>query len=302
MKAHWREKMLQNEKWIGPILDQHMHLDRSNRFLDAISDFVHAGGTGVMLVHKPKFSGKLPQNLDEYRDAYLDTISMADEIRLRFEIEVGVILGPHPVAWEKQINELGIKQSTELHLEAVGLALDFIDSGQANCLGEVGRPHYPVSEHTWQSANDMLEQILHMAHSTKTSVQLHLEDNGEKTNREILQICKKSGLSPENAIRHFAPANISSEFTHGLSATVSMRKNSAEILAETCNKANSYWGMETDFLDDKTRPGAVLGPKTVPKRTGELCSQLLSIGWDESEVEQLLYNVHQNWPKSLYSL
>ena len=74
--------MLQNKKWIGPIIDQHMHLDRSNRFLDAISDFVYAGGTGVMLVHKPSFSRKLPQNLDGYRDAYLDTISMADEIRM----------------------------------------------------------------------------------------------------------------------------------------------------------------------------------------------------------------------------
>lgn len=25
--------------------------------------------------------------------------------------------------------------------------------------------------------------------------------------------------------------------------------------------------METDYLDDLSRPGAVLGPKTVPKRT-----------------------------------
>ena len=60
--------------------------------------------------------------------------------------------------------------------------------------------------------------------------------------------------------------------------------------------------METDFLDDKNRPGAVLGPKTVPKRTGELCSKLLSDGWDNSEIEKLLYNVHQTWPKSLYNL
>jgi TatD-related deoxyribonuclease len=31
--------------------------------------------------------------------------------------------------------------------------------------------------------------------------------------------------------------------------------------------------METDYLDDKTRPGAVLGPKTVPRRTNELIRQ-----------------------------
>jgi TatD-related deoxyribonuclease len=31
--------------------------------------------------------------------------------------------------------------------------------------------------------------------------------------------------------------------------------------------------METDYLDDKSRPGAVLGPKTVPRRTRELINQ-----------------------------
>ena len=31
--------------------------------------------------------------------------------------------------------------------------------------------------------------------------------------------------------------------------------------------------METDYLDDITRPGAVLGPKTVPRRTNELIRQ-----------------------------
>lgn len=28
--------------------------------------------------------------------------------------------------------------------------------------------------------------------------------------------------------------------------------------------------METDYLDDLSRPGAVLGPKTVPRRTRKL--------------------------------
>ena len=60
--------------------------------------------------------------------------------------------------------------------------------------------------------------------------------------------------------------------------------------------------METDFLDDNRRPGAVLGPKTVPKRTQELCSSLLYEGWSENEVESLLTKVHSEWPESLYGL
>ena len=294
--------MLEKGKWVGPIVDQHMHLDRTNLFLDAVADFSSSGGTGIMLVHKPSFSHTLPIDLEGYREAYSDTISMADEVRTEFELEVGVVLGPHPVAWEKQIPELGIEASSELHLEAVSLALEYIDSGHAHCLGEVGRPHYPVREEIWERANDLLLEILSMASSSRTSVQLHVEENGHTTYNELSQLCISSGISSERAIRHFAPPNVSADFTHGLSATVNVGKGSVETIVETAREAKSPWGMETDFLDDNRRPGAVLGPKTVPKRTQELCSSLLYEGWSENEVESLLTKVHSEWPESLYGL
>ena len=294
--------MLEKGKWVGPIIDQHMHLDRTNLFLDAVANFSSSGGTGIMLVHKPSFSGSLPTDLQGYREAYSDTISMADEVRTEFGLGVGVVLGPHPVVWEKQIPELGIKASSELHLEAVSLALEYIDSGHAHCLGEVGRPHYPVEEEIWTRANDLLLEILSMASSSGTSVQLHVEENGEKTYSELSQLCKSSGISSERAIRHFAPPNVSADFTNGLSATVNVGKGSIETIVETAREAASPWGMETDFLDDNRRPGAVLGPKTVPKRTQEICSSLLSEGWSENEVESLLTKVHSEWPESLYGL
>ena len=48
--------MFKDGRWIVPILDQHMHLDRNNRYLEAVKEFVIAGGTGINLVHKPNFS------------------------------------------------------------------------------------------------------------------------------------------------------------------------------------------------------------------------------------------------------
>jgi len=301
-KGLWREKMLEKGKWVGPIIDQHMHLDRTNLFLDAVADFSSSGGTGIMLVHKPSFSDSLPTNLEGYREAYSDTISMAEEVRREFGLEVGVVLGPHPVAWEKQIPDLGIEESTELHLEAVSLALDYIDAGNAHCLGEVGRPHYPVEEEIWTRANDLLLEILKMASLSKTSVQLHVEENQKATYDDLSYLCASSGIPSHRAIRHFAPPNVSADFTNGLSATVNVGKGSIETIVQTARDASSPWGMETDFLDDNRRPGAVLGPKTVPRRTQELCSSLLSKGWSENEVETLLEKVHYEWPKSLYGL
>ena len=55
--------------------------------------------------------------------------------------------------------------------------------------------------------------------------------------------------------------------------------------------------METDYMDDPRRPGAVLGPKTVPKRTQVLATALIDSGED---AEELLHRVHQDLPDSLY--
>ena len=50
---------------------------------------------------------------------------------------MGIVLGPHPVVWEKQSKSIGLAKSSELHLEAIKLALDYIENDQAHCLGEV---------------------------------------------------------------------------------------------------------------------------------------------------------------------
>ena len=294
--------MIIDGKWTGPIVDQHIHLDRSGHFLSAAEEFSLAGGTGMMLVHKPAIRGNLPTDLDGYRSAYADTLSMAEEVRSSVGLEVGVVLGPHPVVWERQIESLGHEKSTELHLEAVGLALEHIEAGEANCLGEVGRPHYPVDDDTWASATDLLLEIMSMASSSKCSIQLHVESNGEATCRELAGMCDKTGLPRERAIRHYAPPDVSVEFTHGMAATVSVGQGSIEGLASTASLHSSPWGMETDFLDDSDRPGAVLGPKTIPKRTHELCSALLQQGWEEDDVIGLMNSIHRDWPDSLYSV
>ena len=292
--------MLINGRWEGPIVDQHMHLDRNNRFLSAVEEFSRLGGTGIFLVHKPSFSKSLPRDLDGYREAYDETIKMAEIVRKKTELEVNVVLGPHPVVWDIQADEIGIKASSELHISAVGLALEMIERGEAICLGEVGRPHYEVSEERWDEANELLLEIMRMAASSNSPIQLHVEENGSRTCREISSLCDKSGLPKSRAVRHFAPSDISHHRTSGLPVTVSMGKGSIEGICSTIRKNSAKWGMETDFLDDPKRPGAVLGPKTIPKRTQQLCQALTSKGWDDGEIENCMLDVHERWISSTY--
>ena len=66
------------------------------------------------------------------------------------------------------------------------------------------------------------------------------------------------------------------------------------IIKQGLKKGNNFL-METDYLDDKTRPGAVLGPKTVPRRTHELIRQGLL---NESDA----YKIHVTNIENVYSV
>ena len=286
-------------RWNGPIWDTHLHLDLEARGLSAAQDFSNAGGTHICLVHKPSFPSRLPQSIEQVDQAYLKTLDLAAMVRERIEIDVRVILGPHPVVWEKQIHTLGMERSSQLHLDSVELALNYCAEGKAVAVGEVGRPHYQVTEEIWSAANTQLETVMRMASQAGFPIQLHVEDNGVETNAELAEICDRSGLSRKNAVHHYASADVSQSFTHGLSSSVSMGKGSIFDLMNTFDKCASTWTMETDYLDDPNRPGAVLGPKTVPKRTQQLVEDLLKLR-GRDEVEDVLMHVHSIWPGQLY--
>ena len=286
-------------RWTGPIWDTHLHLDQNGRGVAAAQDFANAGGTHICLVHKPGFPSNLPESIGTVKQAYNSTLEMANSVRREVGIDVRVILGPHPVVWEKQVHTLGMEVATQLHLDSVELALEYCAEGEAIALGEVGRPHYPVSDEIWDAANEQLETVMHMASQANVPIQLHVEENGAKTNSELAAICDRSGLPRLRAVHHYAPANVSQSFTHGLSSSVSMGKNSIAEIMDSYRHSSSTWTMETDFLDDPNRPGAVLGPKTVPKRTQSLVTALLEQE-DTDDVEELLSHIHHLWPNQLY--
>ncbi|MAV07433.1 MAG: hypothetical protein CMA29_06055 [Euryarchaeota archaeon] len=299
------------EKWNGPITDGHIHLDRKGRCLDAAIDFESSGGTRLILVHKPNFS-KLPEDIDDVSTAYSETLSIANEVIASTNIQVQVILGPHPVVWSHQIELLGEKRATELHIQSVDLALRFFETGDCVGIGEIGRPHFPVSPEVWKSANSMLQDILKRCSKKNAPVQFHVEDKGSLTFQELSQICSKANYPKSIALRHFAPADVSPSFTSKLPVTVSMGRGSVQKIASTIDVNLLFKGthppvlMETDYLDDPKRPGAVLGPRTIAKRTNEL-GKLLQIpkdeggqGWKQEEISEFLWKIHRVWPDMLY--
>ena len=117
-------------RWTGPIWDTHLHLDPNGRGIAAARDFANAGGTHLCLVHKPDFHFGLPESISAVKEAYMATLDMAKAVRRETGLDVRVILGPHPVVWEKQIHTLGLEASSQLHLDSVALALEYCAEGE----------------------------------------------------------------------------------------------------------------------------------------------------------------------------
>ena len=152
----------------GPILDNHFHLNRKGLFLTAANEFKRAGGTHLVLVHCPDFAAP-PETLQGHRETYADTLRMAEEVRKEVELGVRVVLGPHPAAfahqfqrWVDEEGEAGRERAVQNYRHSIEAALHFVHEGQAHAIGEVGRPHWPVSDDIWSLSNMLLEETMHL--------------------------------------------------------------------------------------------------------------------------------------------
>jgi len=275
--------------WNGPILDDHFHLNRNGRFLEAAKDFQRVGGTNLVLVHCPDFASP-PTTRDGHKASYQDTINMAQEVR-DLGLGVRVILGPHPAAFAHQFDSLG-DRAEENYWDSIETALEFVHEGKAHGIGEVGRPHWPVSDEIWSRSNALLIDTMKLAAREGIPLQLHVEGESDETYGDLAIMADKAGLDRKKLVRHYAPANVDASYTHGLTPSVLAGSGSIEVIMDTFEKSSHGFMLETDYMDDLRRPGAVLGPKTVPKRT----RQLLEAGLDE----EILYRCHKDLPELIY--
>ncbi len=74
------------------------------------------------------------------------------------------------------------------------------------------------------------------------------------------------GLPRQRVVKHHSPPLVTEAETHGVVPSVTARE---DYLREALRKGSSFL-METDYIDDPRRPGAVLGPATVPRKTAKL--------------------------------
>lgn len=216
---------------------------------------------------------------------------MADDIRHDLDIDLFVVVGPYPVDYLPLAEKFGRETAMAVMKKGMEEASMLCAEKKCVAIGEIGRPHFPVDEQVLLDSNEILQYGMSLAKDVGVPVVLHTESTTPMQCKELANLGKKVGLPPEKIVKHFAPPLITPEENFGLMPSVLASKKN---IVEAVKKGDRFM-METDYIDDPRRPGAVLGPKTVPKLTKAL------LGTGMMTVEQAI-KIHKENPEKTYGI
>jgi TatD-related deoxyribonuclease len=270
------------------ILDNHFHIRSSGRNVDAAKEFERAGGTHLVVAHLPHKEHSIEKDRD-HGPAFELTMALAERVRDGTGLNVFVTVGPYPVELIRLVERMPLPDAVEIMKSGMRTAANIVEEGRAIAIGEIGRPHFPVDSSILEASNDILSYGMKLAAEVGCPVVLHTESATPRVFEELALMADASGLDRQKVVKHFSTPIVEVEKNSGLfPSIVSSRRN----IAEAISQGNRFL-METDYLDDLRRPGAVLGPATVPKRTRAMLD-------DGSFSEEDAFTIHKDNPELVY--
>ncbi|RQG98135.1 TatD family hydrolase [Natrarchaeobius oligotrophus] len=268
-----------------PVLDNHLHLDPdNNRGIDAVRDFARVGGTHLLVVNKPSWHlGVEADAGEDFRPVFDRTVEIVDAASAELEGRAWPVLGVHPGLISRLVDERGYspERAREIMRGGIDVAAEYVADGRALAL-KSGRPHYEVDDAVREASNDVMRRAFERAADLECAVQLHAESSEEMS--DVTEWAEAVGLAAHRVVKHYAGGRL-----EGPIPSVISRKDELEVAAER----GEPFLMETDYIDDPDRPGAVLGPKTVPRRV----AWLLENGYDDA-----VRNAHVETPARVYGI
>ncbi len=267
-----------------PILDNHLHLDPVNgRGVEAAEDFANRGGTHLLVLNKPSWN--LVDDIGDesaFRETFELTIEVTEAANDVLRGKAWPVLGVHPACISKLVGRGHTpEEARDLMQAGLDIAAEFVADGPALAI-KSGRPHYDVEDDIWAASNEVMRYAFELGAETGCAVQLHTEGGEDFT--QVAEWAQDCGLPRERVVKHFSDGGV-----QGPIPSVISFKEELEVV---CDRDVPFM-METDFIDDPDRPGAVLGPKTVPSRV----EWLLEEGYEDA-----MYRAHVETPARVYGI
>lgn len=267
-----------------PVLDNHLHLDPVNgRNTAAAEEFADHGGTHLLVLNKPSWH-LVEAAADEatFREAFDLTVGAVEDATDVLPGRAWPVLGVHPALISKLVEDgYTPEEARDIMQTGLDVASEYVTDGPALAI-KSGRPHYEVEDAVWDASNTVMRHAFGLAAAGDFAVQLHTE--GGEDFEQVAQWAEKQGLDREQVVKHYSGGRLQGPMK-------SVLADKDELL--TAIEAEKPFLMETDYIDDPERPGAVLGPKTVPRRVRWLLQ--------EGEYEAVR-TAHVETPKAVYGI
>jgi TatD-related deoxyribonuclease len=240
-----------------PVTDDHIHIDpRNGRGLAAAKDFFRAGGTHLFLVSKPSWSlGVEASSGADYAAVYDETLRVAGMIR-GIGITVFPVLGMHPAEISRLLERMPLKDATALMKAGLDCAAAYVRDGKAVAL-KSGRPHYDVSPELMTASNEVLSHALHLAAECTCALQIHAETG---PCADVVEMAAAAHMPVERVVKLYGSPD-----TPLHPSLIAKHEALTRLIRE-----HRRFTMESDYMDENSRPGAVIGPKSVPRYTHQL--------------------------------
>jgi len=240
-----------------PVTDDHIHFNPKNgRGLGAATDFLRAGGTHLFLVSLPSWTlGVSVARGPDYRQVFDETLRVAGMVR-GIGLTVFPVLGVHPAEITRLAERMPLPDAAELMKAGLDAAVTYIRKGEAVAL-KSGRPHYEVTPEILAASNDVLSHALHLAAECGCALQIHAE-NGPCT--DVIAMAAAAHMPVERVVKHYASPD-----TPLHPSFIARHESLPQLIRQ-----RRRFTMESDYMDENSRPGAVTGPKSVPRYTNQL--------------------------------
>lgn len=267
-----------------PVLDNHLHLHPAGDGVEAAKAFARGGGTHLLVVNRPSwhFVDDV-SDVEAFQTTFEQTVELVKAASEELPGRAWPVLGVHPVLLPRLVNdfEWSIDEAEELMVAGLDIAASFVADGRALAI-KSGRPHFEVSSEIWDASNRVIAHAFELGAANDCAVQLHTEASDDLAS--LGEAAQEVGLEAHRVVKHYASGPVA-----GVTPSVIARKDAIRA----ARASDTPFFLETDFLDDPQRPGAVLGPKVVPRRSRTLA--------DAGHTE-VLERVHVETPAIVYDI
>ena len=271
-----------------PVYDNHIHMSPHGRNVDALKEYGAAGGTGLTLVTLPYPEVHIGKGSDFAR-SYEITFDLAHRASEETDLEINVAVGPYPVLLIGLAETFGLGRAEEMLMEGMEAAGKAVGEGKAAAIGEIGRPHFECSAEIRESSDRILLRGMEIAKENDVPVIIHCESDGD-TDRSLAALAGKAGLDPGLVVKHSSPPWVTEEETCGVMPSMPASKTN---IKEALAKGTDRFMLETDYIDDPEKPGAIMSVTTVPNKVKWMLASGVA---DEESVCRICRDI----PDSLY--